>query len=258
MTDKTFRRPIHWHSLAQTHVGCVRDVNEDAILAKPEIGLWAVADGMGGHHVGDVASSKIIAALDAITPSENLCDTVDALEDALLDINNNMLEYAQVMFEHGTMGSTLVSLLIKDRVGVCLWAGDSRLYRFRNQQLTQVTRDHSQLEEMLAAGLIAPEDEEHYPHKNVITRAIGVEELLFIDATIFTAQIGDIFLLCSDGLYNAVNLEEITAAFALREPELMVPHLVELALAKGAKDNVSVIAVLGSAGKLIGSATAQG
>lgn len=258
MTDKTFRRPILWSSYGQTDVGCVRDANEDAIFEKSDIGLWAVADGMGGHLVGDVASSKIVAALDAVQPERKLSDFVTSIEDALLDTNQKMLEYAQVMFESGTMGSTLVALVIRDRVGVCLWAGDSRLYRFRNQQLIQITRDHSQLEEMIEFGLLKRENADDYAQKNVITRAIGVESSLYIDVTIFTSQIGDIFILCSDGLYNVVSPQEMQSSIASRDVETIAKKLIELAIANGAPDNVSVVVVQGSAGKIHSAAAAQG
>lgn len=258
MIDKTFRRPIVWNSAARTDVGVVREVNEDAILAKPEISLWAVADGMGGHLVGDIASSKIVAALDEVLPQPMLSDYVDAVEDAVLDINEKMLEYAQVMFDAGTMGSTLVALLIKERIGACLWVGDSRLYRFRNQQLIQISRDHSQLEEMLEMGLLTTEAAENYPHKNVITRAVGVEESLYVDVTVFTTQIGDTFLLCSDGLYNSVSKEDLIEALALRDLELMVTQLVNKAIANGAPDNVSAVVVQGRAGKISSTNLMQG
>lgn len=250
MTDITFRRPILWNSSARTDVGKVREVNEDAILAKPEIGLWAVADGMGGHLVGDVASSKIISALDAVKPHADLNAYVNAVEDAVLDVNDRMLEYAQVMFESGTMGSTLVVLLVKERVGVCLWIGDSRLYRFRNQQLVQISRDHSQVEEMIELGLLSRESAEDYPHKNVITRAVGVEKQLYVDINVFTTQIGDTFLLCSDGLYNCVSDEDLQQVLSLRDTDVMASQLIDNALANGAPDNVSVIVVQGTAGKV--------
>jgi serine/threonine protein phosphatase PrpC len=250
MRDITFRRPVLWSSAARTDVGVVREVNEDAILAKPGIGLWAVADGMGGHLVGDIASTKIIAALEAVVAQEMLNDYVDAVEDALLDVNEKMLEYAQIMFDAGTMGSTVVALVIKERAGACLWVGDSRLYRFRNHQLVQISRDHSQLEEMIEMGHLTKESAEHYPHKNVITRAVGVEESLYVDVTVFTTQIGDTFLLCSDGLYNSISEDDIMEAFAIRDLDALVTQLVNKSIANGAPDNVSVVVVQGSAGKL--------
>ncbi|HWV16215.1 MAG TPA: protein phosphatase 2C domain-containing protein [Cellvibrio sp.] len=250
MTDITFRRPIVWNSSSSTHVGMVREINEDAVLAKPEQGLWAVADGMGGHLLGDVASQQIISALDAVEVQSDLSEYVNALEDAVLKVNEEMLEYAQSKFGSGTMGTTLVLLIIKERVGVCLWVGDSRLYRVRSQQLVQVTRDHSQLEEMIELGLLERESAEDYPHKNVITRAVGVENELFVDINLFTTQIGDTFLLCSDGLYNSVGEQDLYEALCLRDTDLMVSQLVDKALANGAPDNVSVVVVQGGAGKL--------
>jgi len=258
MTDKTFRRPILWTSAAKTDVGVVRNANEDAIFEKPEIGLWAVADGMGGHLVGDVASGKIVAALDSVEADPVLSRYVNKVEDALLDVNEKMLEYAQVMFDEGTMGSTVVSLIIKDRIGVCLWTGDSRLYRYRNQKLLQLTRDHSQLEDMIEFGLLSREHAASYAQKNVITRAIGVESPLYLDVNIFTTQIGDIFILCSDGLYNSVDEQELIDALASRNVENIVDELIQKALQQGAPDNVSVVVVQGSAGKVQAVETAQG
>lgn len=257
MSDTTYRRPIVWNSCAQTDVGAVRKVNEDSIIAKPDIGLWAVADGMGGHQVGDVASNKIVTALDAVLPHANLSDYVNAVEDCLLDVNERMLEYAQVMFDEGTIGSTLVALIIKGRVGVCLWVGDSRLYRFRNQQLVQLSKDHSQMEEMIDMGLITRENAETHPQRNVITRAVGVESPLYVDITVFTTQVGDSYLLCSDGLYNAVNQNDILQALAVRDIEQSATELMTKALANGATDNVSVIVVRGNPGKVSSAETAQ-
>lgn len=258
MTDTTFRRPIVWKSCARTDVGVVREVNEDAIFEKPEIGLWAVADGMGGHQVGDIASSKIVTALESVTEHENLSAYIDAVEDCLIDANENMLEYAQIMFEEGTMGSTLVALIIRGRVGVCLWVGDSRLYRFRNQNLVQISRDHSQLEEMIELGLISRADAENHPQRNVITRAVGVESPLYVDINVFTTQVGDTFLLCSDGLYTAVSEDDIYQAMLVRDVEQSVDVLINKAIANGAPDNVSVIVVQGNHGKVPSVDTAQG
>lgn len=250
MTDTTYRRPITWVSGVRTDVGTVRTVNEDAVLAKPDIGLWAVADGMGGHKVGDIASSKIVEALAAIKDVTSLSDCVDVIEDCLLEVNQLMLEYAQIMFDGSTMGSTVVVMVIKGRIGACLWVGDSRLYRFRNQQLVQLSRDHSQLEEMIELGLITREASESHPNRNVITRAVGVETPLSVDVTLFTTQVGDSFLLCSDGLYNAVAHEEIVQSMTIRDVQQSTDQLVEKALGYGARDNVSVIVVKGNPGRV--------
>ncbi|HEY8938922.1 MAG TPA: protein phosphatase 2C domain-containing protein [Cellvibrio sp.] len=258
MTDITFRRPISWDSSLLTDVGCVRTVNEDAVLARPDIGLWAVADGMGGHKVGDIASSKIVAALDVIKDCQHLSECVQVIEDCLLDVNQLMLEYAQIMFDGGTMGSTVVAAVIKGRIGACLWVGDSRLYRFRNQKLVQITRDHSQLEEMIAMGLITRAGSENHPNRNVITRAVGVEPQLYVDMTLFTTQVGDTFLLCSDGLYNAVTEEQLIQNLNLRDVQQCAQQLMKQALENGARDNVSVVVVKGNPGKVPTSENAQG
>lgn len=249
MSDQTFRRPIDWRSGARTDVGAVREINEDALVTRPEIGLWAVADGMGGHEVGDVASRMIIDALARVEHVEHLSGFVDAVEQALMDVNNDILDYADVMLDKATMGSTLVALVIRGRVGVCLWAGDSRLYRLRNHQLSQLSRDHSHVQELIEMGALEPEEAARHPNANIITRAVGVEEEGFIDINVFNTQIGDTFLLCSDGLHNAVGEQDIVRILGGRDVPQVAEELIEAALANGAPDNVSVVVVRGEPGK---------
>lgn len=250
MNERTFRRPIHWSCGDRTDVGRVREINEDALLVKPDIGLWAVADGMGGHEVGDVASRMIVEALALVEPAAALSDFVDVVEQALVDVNRQIIDYADVMFDSATMGSTLVALVIRGRVGVCLWAGDSRLYRMRNHQLTQLTRDHSHVQDLLEAGEISEEEAVNHPHGNVITRAVGVEEDGLIDINVFNTQIGDTFVLCSDGLYNTVDDEQIMQTLSENDAEQAAQQLVQASLANGAPDNVTVIVVKGEPGKI--------
>lgn len=250
MSDTTFRRPISWVSSAKTDVGTVREANEDSILSVPSKGLWVVADGMGGHAVGDVASSKIVTVLENLEQHEDVHLFVNAVEDSLVSVNDQLIEYAEIMLEDATIGSTVVSLLIRDRVGVCLWVGDSRLYRYRNNELAQLSRDHSQVEEMLQMGLLTPEEAEGHPQSNVITRAIGVEEPLYVDINAFSTQIGDTFLLCSDGLYNAVPQDDIVSSLNIRDVKECAEDLMRKALDNGANDNVSVIIVRGEPGRV--------
>ncbi len=257
MSDTTYRRPIAWDSCALSHEGMVRPVNEDAILSKPDIGLWAVADGMGGHKVGDIASSKIVAALDALEHCERLSDSVDIIENCLQEVNQLMLEYAQIMLDGSTMGSTLVCAVIKGRIGACLWVGDSRLYRYRNNQLQQLSRDHSQLEEMIELGLITREASEQHPNRNVITRAIGVEQQLYVDLTLFSTQVGDTFLLCSDGLYNAISEEQLREGLTIKDVEVSANKLLSQSLENHARDNVSLIVIKGNPGKVSNISPAQ-
>lgn len=245
MSDITIRRPICWNSAEDTNVGMVRSINEDSILSLPETQLWAVADGMGGYEAGNVASDMIVKALESVTKQATLNDMVVCVEDSLLDVNRRILEYADIMLDGRTLGSTVVTLLIQEHMGICLWAGDSRLYRYRNNQLEQISRDHSQVEELLKQGFITPEEAETHPDSNVITRAIGANAELSIDIDTFNVQLGDTFLLCSDGLYNMVSNDEITAVIASSSINEAVESLIQKALDAGANDNVSVILVKG-------------
>lgn len=250
MSDSTYRRPVDWQSAGVSDVGTVREVNEDSILDSHDAPIWAVADGMGGHAVGEVASQKIVEALATVKVSPALGDSVDDLERTLLDVNEHIIGYADIMFDNATMGSTVVTLYIHGRVGVCLWAGDSRLYRLRNGKLDQLSRDHSHVEELVRAGIIAPEDAQSHPNANVITRAVGIDLDLTIDINVFSTQIGDTFLLCSDGLYNAVEIDDIESALKQLDPQQCCDDLVRMALENNASDNVSVVVVKGTAGKV--------
>lgn len=250
MPDITCKRPIEWKSAALTDPGVVRKLNEDAILSRPDAGLWAVADGMGGHELGDFASATVVEALESIGNIARLSDFVDAVEDALANANTNLLDYARANFGNATMGSTVAAMVIRDKIGVCLWAGDSRLYRYRRHKLEQLSRDHSQVEEMVQMGIISRSEAANHPQSNVITRAVGVEPGLYIEVTAFSARIGDTFLLCSDGLYGALDEDEIAASLAARDVEQSSEQLIAKSVASGAKDNVSVVIVQGLPGKL--------
>ncbi len=250
MTDITMRRTIKWNSFAETNTGCVREINEDAIFLKPEIGLWAVADGMGGYEAGDIASNIIVELLNDIEDKVSLSQIVDDVEDKFIEANNNILEYADVMRDKQMMGSTVVSLIIRGRVGVCLWAGDSRLYRYRNGELQQLSQDHSQVQELIQQGFLSEEEAENHPEANVITRAIGACDDVYIDVNVFSTQIGDTFLLCSDGLYNSVTLLEMTKCLNATDIETSTKKLLEIALENKAADNVSMIIARGEADKI--------
>lgn len=245
MSDTTIRRPIRWNSAQDTNVGMVREINEDSIISLPEVQLWAVADGMGGYEAGNVASDMIVKTLSNISGKSGLNEFVDSVEDGLIDVNHRILEYADIMLDGRTLGSTVVSLLIKGHVGVCLWAGDSRLYRFRNNEMIQLSRDHSQVEELVQQGFLSAEEAETHPDSNVITRAIGASPDIYIDINVFSVQLGDTFLLCSDGLYNMVAKEDIADTLASKNLKDAVDSLIQAALDNGANDNVSVIVIKG-------------
>jgi serine/threonine protein phosphatase PrpC len=245
MDDITIRRPIEWVSFAATNVGTVRVENEDAILAQPNIGLWVVADGMGGHEAGSVASRMIVESLTDLKKPQRMSQFVAEIENRVIDVNQRLLEYSEIMLDGRLIGTTFVGFIIYDQVGICMWMGDSRLYVYRGNELKQLSRDHSHVSELLQSGAITEKEAENHPDANVITRAVGTNDELFIDMDIFPVQLGDIFLLCSDGLYNAVAKDSIVSSLNLREPEEMVTNLIDTALENGATDNVSAIVVKG-------------
>ena len=248
MKDITVRRPIIWKSVHETNIGMVRKINEDSILSTPQSQFWAVADGMGGYEAGNVASNMIVASLEGCSQQGSLNQLVNNIENCLIDVNRRILEYADIMLDGRTLGSTIVSLAIKGRVGVCLWVGDSRLYRLRNRQLLQLSRDHSQIEEQVQQGYITPEQAENHPDSNVITRAVGAHKKVYVDINVFSAQLGDVFLLCSDGLYNMVSKGELASTLARLPIDQARDSLMQLALDRGAGDNVSIILVKGEQG----------
>jgi len=245
MTDITIRRPVRWLSASETNVGMVRKINEDAVFSKPDINLWAVADGMGGHEAGNIASNMIVNMLDDVEVKNNLDIFVSTIEDKILDVNKRLLEYSEIMLEGRIIGSTVAILLIKGRVGVCMWAGDSRLYRYRNGSIEQLTVDHSHIAELLKQGVITIAEAENHPDANVITRAVGTCENLYVDIDVFDVSVGDTFILCTDGLYNAVDEDNIVNC--LKEDDIVIAtnKLIETSLNNGAADNVSVVLVKG-------------
>lgn len=237
------RLSLRWESASQTHQGNVRKVNEDSVLSRPEVGLWVVADGMGGYETGDVASQMIVQGLSQILPSDRLSDFVNLVESCLLDVNQRILQHSQVMLDGRVAGSTVVALLINGKAGACVWAGDSRLYRLRDGRLQQLSRDHSQVEEMVERGELLAEDAEDHADANVITRAVGAVPELHVETTVFVVETGDIFLLCSDGLYKELRPADMEEILKTGEVGAASEALLETALDRGARDNVSIVLV---------------
>ena len=228
-----------WHCAQQTHPGRRRKTNEDAVLARPDLGLWAVADGMGGHEAGDVASQCIAEALDGVGEQPTLAALVDAVEDRLNTVNRRLRNHAATHCRGRTVGSTVVAMLAAGDVGVALWAGDSRLYRLRNGEFTQITRDHNPIADLLDDGVIT-ERTALAKDTNIITRAVGGQVDLHLDVAVFDVEPWDTFLLCSDGLYREVGEEEMATVLD-NPPEESVEELLTRCLARGARDNVSIV-----------------
>ena len=236
---------FQWSSADRSHVGMVRAINEDACLALPERGLWAVADGMGGHEAGDIASQMVIETLQQIKPPTNWPDFLEAVRESLRDVNRRLREESAQRYQHRTIGSTVVVLIAYEAQCACLWVGDSRIYRLRDGQLRQLTRDHSHVQELVDQGLIAPENAHRHPLANVITRAVGSADELQIDEVVHPLQAGDLFLLCSDGLNKTVGDEEIARLLAHSDHNCQeaVKAFIHLALMRDANDNVTTVVV---------------
>jgi protein phosphatase len=233
-----------WSSAFRTDVGKVRQVNEDSCLNTPAKELWAVADGMGGHSVGDVASRMVVDALGVIPAAASLGAFVNDVRACLQKVNQQLRDEAIARGQE-IIGCTVVVLLAHGRHCVYLWAGDSRIYLYRDGKLRQLSRDHSQIEELIARGLLAREDAENHPLAGVITRAVGADEALELDDRMLEVKDGDIFLLCSDGLSNEVSDTEMEKELAWGDCERAAENLVGKALTRGAPDNVTVVIARG-------------
>ncbi|KAB0504454.1 PP2C family protein-serine/threonine phosphatase [Pseudomonas lini] len=233
---KTFK------SASKSHVGMVRQVNEDACLDRPENGLWVVADGMGGHAAGDYVSSLIVDSLRSIAVGRSLDEYVAALKTDLLRVNAAVREETA---NRGVtmMGSTVVVLAARGLRGVCLWAGDSRLYRLRDGLLEGISRDHSYVQDLQDSGLLSEAEARVHPRANIVTRAIGVEAQLKLAIVDLLLMPGDSYLLCSDGLTKTVEDHEIREVLSHDEPGEITSSLVSLGLMRGAPDNITVIVV---------------
>lgn len=229
--------------VSQTHVGLRRKVNEDSMLARTERGLWAVADGMGGHAAGDVASATVTDALQKLPIVYSLDALVDSAVAAIVRANRDLIALAHSEGESRTIGTTVVGLAIAGPRYVCFWAGDSRAYRIRGGKIEQLSRDHSLVQELVDAGMIEPGDAESHANANIVTRAVGVVEDIKVDTVGGDVQPGDLFLLASDGLTRVVSDTEIADELVSRGLEEAVAGLVEMVLDRGAPDNVSMIAV---------------
>ena len=236
--------PFRIESWAKTHEGRVRDHNEDSYCAKEGDGLWAVADGMGGHEGGEWASAKIVEKLDAVEIPPTLDAASERIAEAIRAANRSILIEARK--RQRQMGSTVVTLLVQGEAWCVQWVGDSRAYLLRDGVLKQLSRDHSQVQEMVDRGIMRPEEAIGHPMGHILSRAVGVRDEVQVDSATGEVVPGDVFLLCSDGLHGYVDESEIARMLARGSPERASEELVEMTLANGAPDNVTVIAVWAS------------
>ena len=234
---------LSWHSYGITNVGKIREYNEDSLLQRSEAGMWAVADGMGGHHAGDVASQMIVNTLDKIHEGQPLHRFIDDIENRLILVNEKLIKKADESYIPITIGSTVAIMVACGHFCVYLWAGDSRLYRQRDGELRQLTTDHSQVQHYIELGLINPAEASKHPHRNIITRAVGATKKFFLDMDIQEIRPSDRYLLCSDGLTKHVMDAEIEDILREGATEVICWELIELTLLRGASDNVTAIII---------------
>ncbi|MGO4715592.1 PP2C family protein-serine/threonine phosphatase [Bradyrhizobium sp. 2TAF24] len=224
-----------------THVGRVRSRNEDACLVRSDVGLWAVADGMGGHEAGDLASQTVVRSLDSIGVPASAADLLAQCEERLFSANQEILSLSRA--RHGaTIGTTAAVLLVRDGYYACLWAGDSRVYLVKAGTIRQVSRDHTEIEEMVADGTLSREEVKNWP-SSVITRAVGVRTDAEFEVVTGPAESGDVFVVCSDGLTRHVQDEEILQQVGGHAAQVACEAMLALALDRGGLDNITIIVV---------------
>jgi serine/threonine protein phosphatase PrpC len=230
-------------SSAVTHVGMVRKLNEDAFVERTDIGVWAVADGMGGHEAGEVASETVTNHIRSLSLNTSFEEMLNAVQQSIEAANSDLVAQSAAYDTQRVPGSTVVALLLKGNQGAIVWCGDSRIYRRRDQQIQQLTRDHSHVQDLVDQNIIRAEDAESHPMANVITRAVGIQEPLELESRLITVRPTDQFLLCSDGLSRLVSDQEIETMMANKNSEEVTQSLLHTALVRGAPDNVTLICV---------------
>ena len=224
----------------RTDIGKLRKQNEDAAWFDESRAVFAVADGMGGHLAGEVASRMAIEAVQRMA-QENACPGIAALREAVASAHETILAHAQDHIECAGMGTTLSVLWLGVNYAYIAHVGDSRIYRLREGSLTQITQDHSLVEELVRAGLITREQARTHPRRNIITRALGTHGENEPDLLVTDVRDGDLFLLCTDGLTGMVTDEEIERVLRENGMETAADTLLSLALDAGGRDNVTLI-----------------
>jgi serine/threonine protein phosphatase PrpC len=234
---------MRFECASRTHVGLKRKINEDSILVETARGLWAVADGMGGHDAGEVASAMVVEALGKLGVDGDLDQLTVNVEETLSATNDALIDLARSNGSDRSIGTTVVGLALAGGDFRYFWCGDSRGYRLRDGMIARVTRDHSLVQQLVDSGMLTAEEAEVHESSSVITRAVGVSETFSIDVVGGDASSGDIFLLASDGLTRVVSDQEIAAELERGSLEEAADALLETVLARGAPDNVSIVIV---------------
>jgi serine/threonine protein phosphatase PrpC len=231
---------IVWTSCARTHTGRVRKVNQDAFVNYPDKCLWIVADGIGGHKDGGIASNAIVGAFKQFEPEKTIGASTKKIYQELDRINSVLVKQAAVAGENLVVGSTVAILYVNQQRCVVVWSGDSRIYLFRRGRLKRLTYDHNNESKLLAEGFSSEEIKVH-PYAQILTHAIGGELEVYLDAQIQEIKLGDVFLLCSDGLNKEVSDSEIEHALTQMPYQQALNFLMDLSLQRGGRDNITII-----------------
>jgi serine/threonine protein phosphatase PrpC len=226
---------------SRTHVGLKRKINEDSVLADSGRGLWAVADGMGGHEAGEVASGMVVDSLRRLPAASDLDQFASNAVDAVREVNRQLIALGRSGERQQTIGTTVVGLAIAGGAFRCFWLGDSRGYLMRDGEIVRITHDHSLVQNLVDAGMLTEEEAESHENANLVTRAVGVADTAEVEIVSGEAKAGDQFLLASDGLTRVVRDQEIAAELARGSPDEAAGRLLDLVLSRGAPDNVSLI-----------------
>jgi serine/threonine protein phosphatase PrpC len=232
--------PAMFDSGAATHVGRVRTRNEDRYLVRPEVGIWAVADGMGGHQAGDLASETVIAALQSIDGPTSAAELLSSLEDRVAHANSDLRAISRAR-GGAVLGTTLAVLLVADSYYACVWSGDSRIYIIRAGEIAQLSRDHTEVQELIASGVISQQEAKSWPGAHVVTRAIGVYDDSELEIVSGPLEAGDSFIICTDGLTHHVTDGEIRDCVRANVSQQACDSLVTLALERGGNDNITIV-----------------
>ena len=234
-----------WHSAARTDPGKVRARNEDAFLECPQHGLWVVADGMGGHQGGDIASQLIVASLADLPVEVDFDARLKNVRQCLHWLNRRLGQELTVTAgrSDSIMGRTVVAVLMEGNRAACVWAGDSRCYLWRGQRLYQLSRDHSLQQQLIDEQQMSAEQAKAHPSAHALTRAVGASEQLTLDVLELETCPDDAFLLCSDGLYQSLSTDALGHALNLPAPQLALERLFAGALRGEARDNLTAVVI---------------
>jgi serine/threonine-protein phosphatase Stp1 len=231
-------------SWSTTHNGAVRTHNEDCLVDRPELGLWAVADGAGGHDAGEVASGMIAEKLEAIPPGLGASALLSEIRTRIGLTHEALCAEASRRGPSTVIASTVVVLIATDAYFACLWAGDSRAYLLRDGVMQQISRDHSLVQELVDSGAIQPDEAENHPRANVITRAVGGGmEPFELDKVSGPLQPGDRFLLCSDGLCKTLSDAALASLLAGNAASSLSEPMIAAALDRNVNDNVTAVVI---------------